>query len=62
MKRGDRVRVKGKYYPHPELSPGQTGVVIEYDEDCVEVRMDSGFTSSSDDMWPFLPDELEVIQ
>lgn len=62
MTPGTRVRIVGEYYPDAELSVGATGVVEEVDGDFITVIMDTNFTKSGDNRWPFYVTELEVIE
>lgn len=62
MTPGTRVRIVGEYYPDAELSVGATGVVVTDNEDYVDVVMDTNFTRSGDNRWPFYVTELEVIE
>lgn len=65
MKAGDRVKVVRSIYKADELQPGATGRIVEkgFTYNGFEVRMDSGYADDTgDDLWPFDPHELEVIQ
>lgn len=61
MTPGTRVRIVGEYYPNEELR-GKTGTVVDWDGNCAEVVMDSGFQKNGDNRWPFYVTELEVIE
>lgn len=68
FKLNDRVKIIHTHYdldhlPCPELAVGETGVVVDVDDDLYfDVKMDSGYSKSGDDTWPFCASELQLIE